>query len=651
MTHEEFTLDVAAANGSPRRLAVLQHSDGGAWRDYVDPNSGNSRRRFIQGAKNHFGHEGGFDWLEPRIVAAADAADEAADEAARDGADGRSTTDLLVELALGRWRFGQTQADEPFAVEVEGPNIAIMFRGSRDSLRSILSREFRRLHGRTPNSAALSDALTTLQGEALVAAKENVYLRVAVFDSSIVLDLGGLDGRAVVIERGAWRIVDRSPVLFRRTAATGCLPAPEHSGSLDQLRALLNFSDDTWPLVVGWLITCFLPDIPHPILLLGGQQGSGKTTAAQKLVGLIDPSPADLRSQPRDPETWAITAAASWVVVVDNISTISEWWSDSLCKAVTGDGWIRRKLYTDGELAVVAFRRVIMLTSIDPGALRGDLGDRVLMVDLEPINEMSRRTDQEIAEQYQQLRPQILGALLDLLADALALLQEVQVDRLPRMADFAKVLAAVDRAAGFTDNSSFEKYLAQGSRIAATVIESDSVAMAVEELMQSEGNCEGTATELLERLTPDKPPKGWPRTPQDLGGRLKRLMPALKQAGIQIEYRREGHQRTRTYRLIREVAEVSCDQPSASSAMSAQVVRRQNSFEATRTAEDDCGQTAETARSDVNGGAQSSSLIADNADNALQMISTQRVEGRVTEFRGKSLGQSTLCPIIAFKPA
>ncbi len=288
--------------------------------------------------------------------------------------------------------------------------------------------------GRTPNSTALADALTLLAGEAYAAAPEPVYLRVAEHAKNIVIDLGDLAGRAIVVSASEWRVVDRSPVVFRRTAATGALPVPERGGDLAELRTMLNVTADTWPLVVGWLAAGLVPNMPHPILLLGGQQGTGKSTAAEQLVGLIDPSPAVLRSPPRDSETWAIGAAASWVVAVDNVSTIPDWWSDSLCKAVTGDGWLRRKLYTDGELAVLSFRRVVLLTSIDPGALRGDLGDRVLLVDLEPINEAARLTQRGIESRYQAARPRLFGALLDLLCCIWGVLPSVELTKMPRMA-------------------------------------------------------------------------------------------------------------------------------------------------------------------------------------------------------------------------
>jgi hypothetical protein len=53
-------------------------------------------------------------------------------------------------------------------------------------------------------------------------------------------------------------------------------------------------------------------------------------------------------------------------VVLDNISGIPDWLSDALCRAVTGDGMVRRRLYENDDLTVLAFRRVVALTSIDP---------------------------------------------------------------------------------------------------------------------------------------------------------------------------------------------------------------------------------------------------------------------------------------------
>ncbi|MCC7203933.1 MAG: hypothetical protein IT441_02550 [Phycisphaeraceae bacterium] len=470
----------------------------------------------------------------------------------------------LVAMALERYSFARTPAGEAFAVLKDGPNLAVMLRGSSDSLRAALSREYRRACGRVPSSSALADAVVALSGEALEGEPEDVRLRVAEHEGGIVLDLGDATGRAVVVKPEGWAVVERSPVLFRRTALTSALPEPIRGGRLANLRELLNVSDEGWPLLKGWLVSAFMPAIPHPLLMLGGQQGTGKSTAARLLMGLSDPSPAPLRSEPRDAESWAVACSGSWGLAIDNVSGISGWWSDALCKAVTGDGLVRRKLFSDSELSVLSFRRVVVLTSIDAGSLRGDLGDRVLLVDLQPIPDTQRRTEADLDARYAAARPEILGALLDLLAATLRELPNVQLENSPRMADFARVLAAVD-AADDSDGASLPTYLAQRGRVAEEVVEGDAVAQAVASLVRRcDGAWSGSASDLLAAITPSPAPHGWPKSPRSLAGRLRRIVPALATVGVVLtEGRAPDRQRTRTWRI--EEREKESSESSASS--------------------------------------------------------------------------------------
>ena len=50
----------------------------------------------------------------------------------------------------------------------------------------------------------------------------------------------------------------------------------------------------------------------------------------------------------------------------------------------------------------------MILTSIDAGALRGDLGDRLALADLEPIADTSRRTETELEKVFGERRPRNL---------------------------------------------------------------------------------------------------------------------------------------------------------------------------------------------------------------------------------------------------
>lgn len=489
------------------------------------------------------------EWLRVKLAGGLNANDESAMreagrellaalvEAAKEAKpEKRSQADALVDLAIGQYRVGMSTDGEAFAVLRERPTVALMFRGGGSALRSALAKSYRATTGKTPSASALADALVALEGMANDTPPEPVALRLAEQGAGVVLDLGDASGRAVVVTPDGWAVEAVSPALFRRTALTSRLPEPvaADASALRELRDLLNVDDDSWPLVVGYLVAALILNIPHPVLMLGGEQGTGKTTAARLIVGLIDPSPAPMRSEPRDAEQWAIAASGSWVVALDNVSHISGWTSDALCKAVTGDGLVRRKLYTDSDLAVLAFRRCIIITSIDPGAMRGDLGDRLLLVDLERIPDEQRRTEAELLAAYEALRPRLLGALLSALSATLSELPNIKLATMPRMADFARVLGALDVGCPeLTGGRALALFAGQRQRIAGEVVESDTVAAAVVKFMSEHDEWTGTAGALLTALSPDRPPKGWPANGRALVGRLRRVRPALAAVGIQ----------------------------------------------------------------------------------------------------------------------
>ena len=223
--------------------------------------------------------------------------------------------------------------------------------------------------------------------------------------------------------------------------------------------------------------------------------------------------------------------------------------SDTLCKAVTGDGIVERSLHTDDDVNVLTFRRVIALTTIDAGRLAGDLAERLLPVELARIPPDQRRDDAEIATAYDHARPTALGAVLDLTAQVLAELPRVQLAERPRMADFARFLAALDRTQGW---DTLVDYTDATRDAARAVLDGDPIVRAVCELVDR-GAWEGTHDELLDALTrPDRPGRDWPKTPRGLAGRLKRLAPALRaEAGVVYERGARSQSRTITLRAAR----------------------------------------------------------------------------------------------------
>ncbi len=227
--------------------------------------------------------------------------------------------DLLVDIAETRYECWRTPQGEPYVIDREGPSVAVMLRGRGGSLRAELARAFADLYGKVPSSSALTDALTVLHGRCLHAKVQPVHLRLAAAGAGVVVDLGHEDGEVVDITDSGWELVGRCEgIVFRRTEATAPLPFPARGGDLATLRDLLNVSDESWPLLAAWLVAALLPGIPHPVLLLRGEQGTGKSTAARLLGSLVDPSTAPLRTPPANVTDWAVAAAGSWLVALDS---------------------------------------------------------------------------------------------------------------------------------------------------------------------------------------------------------------------------------------------------------------------------------------------------------------------------------------------
>ncbi|WP_208759211.1 ATP-binding protein [Microbispora triticiradicis] len=458
---------------------------------------------------------------------------------------GPSQASVLVKIARERFELFMSEDGRPYAAAKNGPNLALPLRG-KAGLRSQLARIFTDDNtGNVPSQSALADAMTVLEGIAASADPRVPHLRVARHEGGIVVDLGTSDGRCVVIGPHGWDRVPRSPVLFRRSGAMKPLPDPLRDGDgLARLRGLLNTSEEGFRLLVGWLVAAFLPDLPHPILTFRGEQGTGKSKAAQMVIGIIDPSGAPKRTAPRDLKSWGVQAFNSWGLCLDNVSVIADWLSDALCRAVTGDGMIDRALYSDDDVVVLEFRRVLAMTTIDAGALAGDLAERLLTIELSLIPDSKRREEAELDAAFADAHAAILASLFDVLAAVLKALPDVTLTERPRMVDFARV----------KDWHTLESYRASARNAVADVLDGEPFAQAVVDLVNKAGP-EGlilTAQELLDRVaTPDKLPKKWPKDSTRAGGQLKRLAPALRTIGINVDDTQRGPapQRQRLYKL------------------------------------------------------------------------------------------------------
>jgi len=331
------------------------------------------------------------------------------------------------------------------------------------------------------------------------------------------------------------------------------LTEPTGGGSIYDLGDLLNVATDDLDLVVIALLGMLRPRGPYPVLEFGGEQGSAKTTSSGIVCSLFDPRTPLLVGDPKDPRDLLIRAEHSWVVGVDNLSSMTKSLADAMCRVTTGTGASVRRNYSDTDEVLFTACRPIVMNGIPELSVRPDLADRTLRVDCQFIPDGRRRTDEEVHSQFTALHPSLLGALFQATSTAIANKKEMarRVQRLPRLADVAIQAESAAQALGWEAGKAVGLMLETRSRYRARTLMNDPLATT---LIAHAKRCwstawlsfVGTATELLEELKQHSAqPKDLPKTANQLSGRLKEIEPVLREAGVHISKSRVGHSSSR----------------------------------------------------------------------------------------------------------
>ena len=412
------------------------------------------------------------------------------------------------------------------------------------ALASWLRRRYWDAYGEPIPAAPFRDAVDTLAARAEFGAETHpVALRVAAHDGRLYIDLANEAWQAIEIDQGGWRVVTWTPVRFRRSATMAALPVPVRGGSVELLRPFVNVADDAgWHLFVGTLVAAFRPVGPYLVLIVHGEQGSAKSTTTRIFRELADPSRSAVRTEPREEQDLLIAARNNWVVAFDNVSHLTPWLSDALCRLSTGGGLGKRQLYTDADEIVLDAQRPMVLNGITEIATRGDLLDRAINLEQPTISDTDRRSETEFWRDFERVRPQVLGALLDAVSMALANEDALALERLPRMADPTRWVTAAEPALGWKPGTFVAAYAANRHEGHALALEVSPIAVPLAQLASS-GLWQGTSNQLLAKLAEIAGPevtnaREWPRNPRALTEALKRLAPSLRAMGV--EWQRPG---------------------------------------------------------------------------------------------------------------
>jgi hypothetical protein len=382
------------------------------------------------------------------------------------------------------------------------------------------------------------------------AVRKILHLRVAAGndDTSICYDLSNPFWQTIKIMSEGWLIEETPTVMFRRynNQTAQVYPSREYDKDIfDKFVNLINVkNDDSKLLLKCYIIALLIPDIPKAILMLHGEPNSAKTTLLELIKMLIDPCSTRTLTCRKENDELAQLFSHNYLPYFDNLSYISDWVSDAFCRAATGDSFSKRKLYTDNDDIFYTFMRCIGFSGVNLAATKSDLLDRGLIIELERISSDSQRQIRQIWKDFDEMKPQLLGYLFDILSKVLNMRQTSHIDvkGLPRLADWAEVCELISRCLGYEDNQFIEAFGRNVKLQNEAAIEDSAIAQAIIHFMKERSHWNGTPTELLgllEALAPSlsintKNHKIWPSKPNVLSRRLKYVISNLKEFGINI---------------------------------------------------------------------------------------------------------------------
>ncbi len=391
--------------------------------------------------------------------------------------------------------------------------------------------------------------------ECIPAERISISTRIAKYEDSIYYDLSNKKGEVVEITQNGYIVTENPPIIFNEFPHQLPQMIPQKEADVKDIYKIFKYIriDERFrTLFLAYLISCYIPEIPHPVNVVYGAQGSAKITTNRLIKSLIDPSKLTNLSLPANTQKFVETVFPHWWVSFDNVSNIRPSISDELCKAVTGASTQNRKLYTNDDMCLYTYNNCIAINGIPCVVEKPDLMDRSLLFELATIEQSERKTMNDILEEWGIDKPYILGAIFKILSNSIKMYAKgTRPENLLRLADFEVWGYCIGQALG-EKGEEFSKQLRANRQIQnIQVINSNTVAMAVIEYIErylennsKDSDCikfEVSSTEFYEHVKKRAIDsdliglRGFPANVPNFVKALKRLSPVLEEIGIKIE--------------------------------------------------------------------------------------------------------------------
>lgn len=421
---------------------------------------------------------------------------------------------------------------------------------------------------------------------------------------TIWMDMCDDKWRAIKITEYGWKIVNDPPILFRRHShmlplceptpnkefnnldgidgivdtMTGVLTVPNFLNSAEQVvRGEKKYNDipnsyhnidngvmptyaksfwkfleyvniekeDQLLLLIHMAHFC-IPDIPHTLLNIYGPHGSAKTMLFRLIKNLIDPTSVMSKGLPSKKNELIQQLYHHYLSFYDNVSFLSNSYSDELCRAITGGGSSKRSLYTNDQDVIYQFHRGIGLNGINISVQREDLLDRTVLLKLLDIKEEDRKAEGPFLKAFEKDKHDILSGLLNVLVVTLRIYPTIKLEKMFRMADYTQWGCAISESLGVPQRIFIEKYKVKVVDQIREAVYGSIIGNTLLDFMSYRKMWKGSPADLhhdmkehAKSLNISTRVKEWPKAPSIMSRRLNLLLSSFKALGIDITKERD----------------------------------------------------------------------------------------------------------------
>lgn len=372
-----------------------------------------------------------------------------------------------------------------------------------------------------------------------------VEIRSCLRKSGVYIDIGN-GVKQIKVTKKSWRVLNLGSVKFATRPYALRFPIPK--GDESDIELLGKYlPKKTFKLIVAFIAHCLIAEPPFSVLVIQGEQGSGKTTVSNIIRALIDPHRTPFTRIDKEDDLH-VNAIGNQIICIDNASDLRASMSDTFCRITTGTGYTKRKLYSDTDEVAIQIARPFLLNGISNIISRPDLGDRAIIVSTTRLN--SRGYLSSVMSQFKADKSKIFGAILSGISGYLRYKDDIEIDSGHRLFEFLRVGVALERTYGWPEGSFMREFDAMKRNQLLQEYDCHSLVKGIRKILQGTGReWRGSAEELMSAIDASSVNEGYskekdfPKSVAQLGKDLCRLAPLLRNIGIKYSRSRSSTRR------------------------------------------------------------------------------------------------------------